>query len=110
MKNTVKLNESTLKQIVAESVKKVLKEMEGNPNYFRGVDGIEMHYHGSTADPELSYNGKRANYWTIEDAMWDWYKEECKSRGVVADENDDEGFNRFCQEHKQDIIEYINQF
>lgn len=109
-KNAVKINESQLRNIVAESVKNVLKEMDDSSNYFRGVDGVKMHYHGSTADPELSYNGKKANYWTIEDAMWDWYKEECASRGVAADENDDEGFNQFCQEHKQDIIDYINQF
>ena len=32
-KNTIKLNESTLKQIVTESVKKVLKEMETPTSY-----------------------------------------------------------------------------
>lgn len=50
MKNTVKLNESQLRNIVAESVKKVLKEYGGisladydNPNVrYNRLDGDEM--------------------------------------------------------------------
>ena len=83
---------------------------ESNNDYFRGVKGVRMQYNGNTADPTLSYRGKTANYWGVEDAMWEWYKEECAQNGVQADPNDDEGFNRFCQEHKQDIIDFIRNY
>ncbi len=67
MKKQVKLNESQLKKIVAESVNMVLKEFntrveESNNDYFRGVKGVRMQYNGDTADPTLSYRNKKANY------------------------------------------------
>lgn len=72
------------------------------PEYFRGVEGVEMIWHGEWADPELRYGDYVANYWTVEDAMYQACKEE-----FGADADSDEVFNKYCQDHRDDVIEYI---
>ena len=49
-KNVVKLNENTLRQIVAESVKKVLKEWDDEDNYYGG--GLPDSYFNDEAHEE----------------------------------------------------------
>ena len=71
---------------------------------WRGVPGVRMDWHGEWADPELEYNGMRANYWDVENSMYDWAKED----GIDA-ENDNE-FNKYCQEHAHDVYEYIENY
>lgn len=66
---------------------------------WRGVPGVEMIWHGEWSDPELEYEGTRRNYWDVENAMYEWAKED----GIDA-ENDEE-FNRYCQEHAYDVYE-----
>ena len=75
------------------------------PEYFRGVEGVEMIWHGSQADPELRYGDYIANYWIVEDAMYEACKAD-EAYGPEAAEND-ELFNKYCQEHRDDVIEYI---
>ena len=43
-KNTIKLNENTLRKIVAESVKKTLNEYEGDPEYASRYEYNLMNY------------------------------------------------------------------
>ncbi len=66
---------------------------------WRGVPGVEMIWHGEWSDPELEYEGTRRNYWDVEDAMYEWAKED----GI--DTENDEEFNRYCQEHAYDVYE-----
>ena len=66
---------------------------------WRGVPGVEMIWHGEWSDPELEYEGNRRNYWDVEDAMYEWAKED----GI--DTENDEEFNRYCQEHAYDVYE-----
>lgn len=66
---------------------------------WRGVPGVEMIWHGEWSDPELEYEGTRRNYWDVEDTLYELAKED----GIDA-ENDEE-FNRYCQEHSYDVYE-----
>ena len=66
---------------------------------WRGVPGVEMIWHGEWSDPELEYEGERRNYWDVEDAMY-----ECAKEDGIDTENDEE-FNRYCQEHAYDVYE-----
>lgn len=66
---------------------------------WRGVPGVEMIWHGEWSDPELEYEGNRRNYWDVEDAMYEWAKED----GI--DTENDEEFNHYCQEHAYDVYE-----
>lgn len=66
---------------------------------WRGVPGVEMIWYGEWSDPELEYEGTRRNYWDVEDAMYEWAKKD-----GINTENDEE-FNRYCQEHAYDVYE-----
>lgn len=68
---------------------------------WRGVPGVKMIWHGEYSDPELEYGGVRRNYWDVEDGMYVWAKED----GIDAE--DDESFNKYCQEHSDDVYEYF---
>lgn len=88
------ITESQLRQIVKESIKRVLKE-GGNIYWkdedctphtnsretYRGVPGTIYVWHGEWADPTIIYKDQEINYWDIEDYMWDIYKEDCEENG-----------------------------
>ena len=107
-----------------ESLKEAKKLKEG----FRGCKKVEMIWHGSQSDPELSYtdeNGKeyRANYWDVEDGMYEYYEEEhdyatnnddeyAKSLNATydwssLDGNSDDDFDKFVMNHEDDVINVI---
>lgn len=73
-------------------------------NFWRGVPGVTMIWHGEWADPELEYEGRIANYWDIEDAMYEWATED----GVNVDS--DEDFNKYCQEHDYDVYALFDNY
>ena len=67
-----------------------------------------MIWHGEWSDPELMYGDDVANYWEVENAMWERYKEECRSADFYHfSEDDDSEFNRFCQDCAEDVYELI---
>ena len=70
-------------------------------NFYRGIKDIEFIWHGSTPDPELSYNGMTVNYYDVEDTIWQEYKED----GYNPD--DEEEFTKYCQRHETDIKSLI---
>ena len=77
-KNIVKLNENTLKQIVAESVKKVLKEMdESTPNGNRGLNN----YGGN--EKKKKKNGDSARLKFQDGEITDWLEIEFDEEGVA---------------------------
>lgn len=116
MKKIVKLNENTIRKMVAEALKKALNEESylynttmgggklGNSDNYRGCKSIKIRWHGENADPELMFNGYLINYYTIDDSMY----EEAKSTGIDID-NDDE-FDSFCQEHEKEIQDAIIEY
>jgi hypothetical protein len=68
-------------------------------NWWMGIEGIEMIWHGTQADPELVYKGISKNYWEIENTIY----QECKEDfGKVNAENDD-FFQIYCKDHADDI-------
>lgn len=44
--------------------------------YFYGIRGIEFIYHGEWSDPELIWHKKSFNYFDLENALFDCYKDE----------------------------------
>ena len=69
-------------------------------DYFYGIRGIRFIWHGTNADPELSYLGHVVNYYAVEDYFWSLFKEEF----VNADEDRFEGFIRSMA---KDVKQYI---
>ena len=97
----IRLTESKLKQIVAESVKKVLKESghlygryeDGTPftnskAKWHGVDGTVFISHGEWSDPEVWYDGEELNGNDLEDFVWEEYKIECEETGKSPSEQE----------------------
>lgn len=119
-----KLNESQLRNIIKESIKKVLRESaghlyfhdeEGRPytnskETWRGVPGTTYIYHGEWADPEVWYEGYEINYNDLEDFMFDIYNSECTEDGIEATE---EGYESWMEKQgtswiKATLDEYIS--
>ena len=75
--------------------------------YWRGVEGVEMLWHGEWADPELRYDNIVANCPTVEEELQYLASEE-----IDADDNCyEQKFTMWCQEHRTEVIDaiYINQ-
>lgn len=71
-------------------------------NFWRDVPEVFMVWHGEYSDPELEYNGKRLNYWDVEDSVYDYYKEqkdEPDEGSTYSFDGSDEDFDKFCQDH-----------
>lgn len=96
MKKVVRLTDKQLKNIIAESVRTVLKEEKKNkkPTY-RGVKGSVFIDHGDWSDPEIWYDGKTFNYWDVEDSLYSDYEEDCEEQGEKATS---EGFDNMPTE------------
>lgn len=75
-------------------------------NYYRGIKDIEFIWHGSTADPELSYKGMTVNYYDVEDTIWEEYKEDRYTK-ALEDPDDEEEFTNYCQKHESEIKQLI---
>ena len=67
------------------------------PNWY-GIEGIGFVWHGEWADPEIEYKGKRCSCYTVEDTMWQRFREEC------PEANEDE-FDKYMWENQEDVIE-----
>ena len=68
-----------------------------------GAPGIRMIWHGEWNDPELEADGYVANYWDVEQYMYDNANED----GIDA-ENDDE-FGQYVRDHADDAKWFISE-
>ena len=68
---------------------------------FRGVSGTILRSHGDWSDPEIEADGYIANYWEVEEALMEDYREEYGEQN-----GDDEMFDRFCQDNEDLVLYY----
>lgn len=73
-------------------------------NYFYGIYGIRMIWHGAWSDPELIWHGKSFNYYDVETPLWDDYKEDCNECGTQPTEN---GFELWVKKNAYLAREYL---
>jgi hypothetical protein len=76
--------------------KKPVKSSEDKEKWWYGVPGIRMIWHGEWSDPELECDGYVANYWDVENTMYEYAKED----GVDAD--NDDVFAQYVRDHAYD--------
>ena len=114
MKRTIRLTESELRNMISESVKKVL--MEGGHLYYkdedgkvhtnsketyRGVPGSVYISHGEWADAEILWNGVELNATDVEEDLWYSYKDDCEENGEQPTE---QGYEAWIEEMGTDYI------
>ena len=75
-------------------------------DYYRGIRGVHMIWHGEWKDPELSYKGKVVNYFAVEDTIWEEYKEDRQIKGLLVVDDATE-FTKYCQKHAAEIKQLI---
>lgn len=68
--------------------------------YWRGVEGVEMLWHGEWADPELRYDDVVANYNDVEDYLYSVF---CDDLGIDEGDDRDEEFSEWCRRHRWDV-------
>lgn len=120
------------KSKLKENRMKVLKEENRKLNEgFRGCKEVEMIWHGAYSDPELYYkdedgNEYYANYYDVEDSMWDYYKGEAEYAKTRDDDyakeinskydwsslagKDDTDFDKFVVDHEDSVIGDVIEF
>ena len=80
---------------------------------WRGVEGVKLIDHGAYSDPELFYKDEDgtkyyANYWNVEDSMWEYFLEETGLSDAESGKPEvEEAFDKFCQEHRDCVISDI---
>jgi hypothetical protein len=88
----------------------MIKGKSTKREYWLGIRGIYMIWHGQWADPELKYKNHICNYYDIEDSMFQFMKERIADGEDWGDPNNDNDFADFCRAHadyiKSDIIDF----
>ena len=85
-------------------------------NTYRGAKGVTFIDKGNANDPELEYKGKTYNYWDIENALWEDFKDYAKENNIEVNEQwganknltspeTDEAFNKYVKENVYKYLE-----
>lgn len=73
-------------------------EWEGGHKPWYGIPGIVFIWHGAWIDPEIEYKGHRCSCYTVEDTMWERFREEHNS-------DDPDLFAAYMKENADDVYE-----
>ena len=82
---------------------------------WRGIEWVEMIWHWTQSDPELKYEWVVANYWTVEDWLYDRFKEDLQESGEYelydkfVDKDKDIWFNRWLKKNDYLIWDIFSQ-
>lgn len=91
--------------IHSRSIGKQTKKEDIYQQWWRGVEGIVYIDHGEWADPELEYKGKRFNYWSVEEIIWNASRIEYgEGKSPLIDEVN---MTRYCKIHADEIKEFF---
>lgn len=87
--------------------------MEDKKKWWRGLEWVEMIWHWTQSDPELKYNWVIANYWTVEDWLYEIFEEDMKELWATIEEKErDNVFNHWLKDNfyiVQDIFAQIEE-
>lgn len=99
-----------------------VKEDLDNTNKYRGTK-VELIWHGTQSDPELSIDNYVANYYDVEDTLWDEFKDLAKelkwtideTKDVVVNEDGEETnledtFTDYVKKNEDKVVEYVKEF
>ena len=65
---------------------------------YRGICGVGFIWHGAWSDPELKYKNRLFNYWDIEEAIFEEFKDWARDYNInVNSNNEDELFDEYCR-------------
>ena len=77
---------------------------------WRGLEQVKMIRHGTQSDPELVYNWIKANYWNIEDYLYDLRKWDNEDIYKILTENQrDFLFNKWLKNNFYEVEDIFNQ-
>lgn len=82
---------------------------------FYGVKSVDYISHGDVSDPEVICRGIHANYWDLEDFLWDEFKEMSLESGTKTEEELDSESPSTEKDFEEwvasdDAISYIDEF
>jgi len=81
--------------------------MSNETKNFYGLDGIEFIWHGEWADPEVEYEGRRFNYYDLEDPLWEIFREERETECQPVNEDEFPGWVRQNRALAIEILENL---
>lgn len=79
-------------------------------NNWRGIEWVKMIWNGTQSDPELIYKGIRANYWTIENYLYEIFIEYEGDNNINKTEKELDGiFNKWLKNNVYQIEDIFQQ-
>lgn len=98
--------EESCGKAVKKSFKKVA-DKKVNEGY-RGAKNVEYVSHGSTADPDLIYDGYTFNYWDIEDGLWDGFLDETGHKDSESNDPEvEKEFDKYVQDNVESYLDDV---
>ena len=79
---------------------------------YRGIRGVGFIWHGAWADPELKYKNRLFNYWDIEEAIFECFKDWARDYNIeVNSNNEDELFDEYCRNDNGAMVKnYLDDY
>lgn len=101
------MSKTTLKLRDSDYMGQIFNPNVGRFSMFYGVEGITSLYHGDWADPEVEYHGIHADYYDLEDYLWDVYSSRCEEDGKPT--SDDE-FSAWVKDNADMAYEWFEEY
>lgn len=83
---------------------------------WRGLEKVKMIWHWTNSDAELECNWIVANYWDIENCLFEWFKEEKEEQKewdkyrAMTEQEQDKVFNEWLKENKYQVEELFENY
>ena len=78
---------------------------------WRGLEQVKMIRHGTQSDPELIFDWIKANYWTVEDYLYevfkDWLEEDIYK--ILTEEQRDFLFSKWLKNNFYEVEDIFHQ-
>lgn len=74
--------------------------------FWRGVEGIELLWHGEWGDPQLRYGNVVANIVDVEECLSSSFEETMGIEDTWDGEHEEE-FSQYCRDNREEVIECI---
>lgn len=76
---------------------------------FYNIEGIRFNWHGTQSDPTITYKDREFNYWDVEDALYNNYKEDHKDRPDLCHGEDDD-FAAWLEGHPEEAYNLLDDW
>lgn len=76
---------------------------------WRGLEKVKMIWNGSQSDPRLKFDWIIANYWTVEDYLYELFKEDTEGEEKLKETERNNLFNKWLKNNFYEVEDIFYQ-